>query len=152
MKSQVLNAAWCNISGEGAGKILSWSLLLVKGLTELGNYVGAAEDKLVYQLSVDEGNIDAVRETMADVSRASPSLKPPGGRGTPIYFLGRDVPTVRVSFSGSSVLNRVYIFRFSCLEQGRPRKSSPFLLRSHNFRWFRAPSLKCVKSKLMYHL
>ena len=69
------------------------------------------------------------------------------GRGTPIYFLGRDVPTVRVSFSGSSVLNRVYIFRFSCLEQGRPRKSSPFLpLQSHNFRWFRAPSLKCVKT------
>ena len=68
--------------------------------------------------------------------------------GTPIYFLGRDVPTVRVSFSGSSVLNRVYIFRFSCLEQGRPRKSSLFLpLQSHNFRWFRAPSLKCVKTQ-----
>ena len=71
-----------------------------------------------------------------------------GGGGTPIYFLGRDVPTVRVSFSGSSILNRVYIFRFLCLEQGRPRKCSPFLpLRSHNFRWFRAPSLKCVKTQ-----
>ena len=65
--------------------------------------------------------------------------------GTPIYFLYRDVPTVRVSFSGSSVLNRVYNFTFSCLKQGRPRDSSPFLhLRSHNFRWFHAPSLKCV--------
>ena len=54
---------------------------------------------------------------------------------TPIYFLGRGVPTVRVSFSGSSVLNRVYIFRFPCLKQGSPHKSSPFLpLRSHNFR------------------
>ena len=71
-----------------------------------------------------------------------------GGGGTPIYFLGRDVPTVRVSFSGSSVLNRVYIFRFSCLKQRRPHISSPFLsLRSHNFRWFRAPSLKCVKTQ-----
>ena len=71
----------------------------------------------------------------------------PQGGGTPIYLLGRDVPTVRVSFSGSSVLNRVYIFRFSCLKQGRPRKS-PFLpLWSHNFRWFRAPSLKCVKTQ-----
>ena len=58
----------------------------------------------------------------------------------PIYFLYRDVPTVRVSFSGSSVLNRVDNFTFSCLKQGRPCKSSPFLpLRSHNFRWFRAP-------------
>ena len=53
-----------------------------------------------------------------------------GGGNTGIYFLYRDVPTVRVSFSGSSVLNRVYTF--SCLKQGRPRKSSPFLpLRSH---------------------
>ena len=67
---------------------------------------------------------------------------------TPIYFLYRDVPTVGVSFSGSSVLNRVYNFTYSCLTQGRPRKSSPFLpLRSHNFRWFRAPSLKCVKTQ-----
>ena len=62
--------------------------------------------------------------------------------------VGRDVTTVRVSFSGSSVLNRVYIFRCSCLKQGPPRKSSPFLpLCSHNFRWFRAPSLKCVKTQ-----
>ena len=30
-----------------------------------------------------------------------------GGGGTPIYFIYRDVPTVRVSFSGSSVLNSV---------------------------------------------
>ena len=67
--------------------------------------------------------------------------------GTPIYFLGRDVPTVRVSFSGSSVLNRVYIFRFSCLKQGRPRKSLFLPLWSHNFRWFRAPSLKCGKTQ-----
>ena len=71
-----------------------------------------------------------------------------GGGGTHIYFLYRDVPTVRVSFSGSSVLNRVYNFTFSCLEQGRPRKYSPFLpLRSHNFRWFRVPSLKCMKTE-----
>ena len=42
----------------------------------------------------------------------------------------------------------MYNFTFSCLKQGRPRKSSPFLpLRSHNFRWFRAPSLKCVKTQ-----
>ena len=42
------------------------------------------------------------------------------------------VHTVGVSFSGSSVLNRVYNFTF---------------LRSHNFRWFRAPSLECVKTQ-----
>ena len=82
-----------------------------------------------------------------------PCEKPPGGDGgggggTPIYFLYRDVPKVRVSFSGSSVLNRVYNFKFSCLKQGRPRKSSPVLpLRSYNFRWFRAPSLECVKTQ-----
>ena len=65
-----------------------------------------------------------------------------------IYFLHRDVPPVRVTFSGSSVLNRVYSFTFSCLKQGRPRKSSPFLpFPSHNFRWFHAPSLKCVKKE-----
>ena len=42
-----------------------------------------------------------------------------GGGGTPIYFLVcRDVPPVRVSFSGFSVLNRVYDFTFLCLKQG----------------------------------
>ena len=31
-------------------------------------------------------------------------------------------------------------------KQGRPHKSSPcLLLRSHNFRWFREPSLECMK-------
>ena len=65
------------------------------------------------------------------------------GGGTPIYFLYRGVPTVRVSFSGSSVLNRVYNFTFSCLKQGRPHKSPPFLpLRSHNFHWFRRNAWK----------
>ena len=39
---------------------------------------------------------------------------------TPIYFLYRDVPPVRVSFSGSSGLNRVYSFTFLCLQKGRP--------------------------------
>ena len=36
---------------------------------------------------------------------------------------------------------------------GLHRKSSPFgLLLSHNFRWFRAPSLKCMKKQCtMYH-
>ena len=82
-------------------------------------------------------------------SKSFPATRGGGGRGgTPIYFLYRDVPTVRVSFSGSSVLNRVYNFTFSCLKQGHPRKSSPFLpLRSHNFRWFRAPLLECVKTQ-----
>ena len=77
----------------------------------------------------------------------------PGG-GTPIYFLYRDVPTVRVSFSGSSVFNRAYNFTFSCLKQGHPHKYSPFLpLRSHNFRWFLAPSLKCMKMQTyMYRI
>ena len=32
MKSQVLFTVWCNISGEAAGEILSWSLLEMKGL------------------------------------------------------------------------------------------------------------------------
>ena len=32
MKSQVLYAVWCNISGEFAGEIWNWSLLGVKGL------------------------------------------------------------------------------------------------------------------------
>ena len=64
-----------------------------------------------------------------------------------ISYVHGDVPTVRVSFSGSSVLNRVYNFTFSCLKQSRPRKS-PFLpLRSHDVRWFRAPPLKCVKTR-----
>ena len=40
-----------------------------------------------------------------------------GGQGIPIYFLYRDDPTVRVSFSGSY---RVYNFTFSCLKQGVP--------------------------------
>ena len=59
-----------------------------------------------------------------------------GGGGLLPYnsYNYRDVLTVRVSFSGCSVLNRVYNFTFSCLKQVRPRKSSPFLpLRSHNF-------------------
>ena len=73
------------------------------------------------------------------------------GGGTPIYFVYRDVTPVRVSFSGSSVLNRVYNFTFFCLKQGRHRKYSPFLpLQPHNIRWFRVPSLKCVKCKIMY--
>ena len=33
MKSQVLLTVWCNISGEAAGEIWSWSFLGVKGLT-----------------------------------------------------------------------------------------------------------------------
>ena len=36
---------------------------------------------------------------------------------TPIHFLYSDVPPVRVSFSESSFLNRVYDFTFSCLRQ-----------------------------------
>ena len=32
MKSQVLHTVWCNISGEAAGEIWTWSLLGVKGL------------------------------------------------------------------------------------------------------------------------
>ena len=39
---------------------------------ELGNCVGTAEGKLVYQLRVDEG-MDAVKETIADTSNARPS-------------------------------------------------------------------------------
>ena len=50
-----------------------------------------------------------------------------GGGGTPIYFLYRDVPTVRVSFSRSPVLNRVYNFTFSCLKQGYVQTFVPFL-------------------------
>ena len=34
----------------------------LKGLKELGNCVGAAEDKLMYQLCVDEGNRRRERE------------------------------------------------------------------------------------------
>ena len=39
------------------------------------NWTGAAEDKLVYRLSVNEGTtvIDAVKDTVADVSSVSPS-------------------------------------------------------------------------------
>ena len=33
MKSQVLHAVWCNISGEATGEIWNWSLLGDKGLT-----------------------------------------------------------------------------------------------------------------------
>ena len=40
-----------------------------------------------------------------------------------MYFLCRDVPPDRVSFSGSSVLNRVCNFTFLCLKQGRPHNS-----------------------------
>ena len=37
---------------------------------------------------------------------------------------------------------------FRVYKQGRSRKSSPFPpLKSHNFPWFRAPSLKCVKTQ-----
>ena len=32
MKSQVLHTVWCNISGEAAGEIWYWSLLVMKGL------------------------------------------------------------------------------------------------------------------------
>ena len=70
------------------------------------------------------------------------------GRGTPIYFLHGDFPLIRVSFSGFSVLNRVYNFTFLCLKQGRHHKSPPFLpFHSHNFRWICAPSLKCMKKQ-----
>ena len=34
MKNQVLHTVWCNISGETAGEIWTWSLLGVKGLKE----------------------------------------------------------------------------------------------------------------------
>ena len=52
--------------------------------------------------------------------------------GTPIYI--SYIGTVKVSFSGSSVFNRVYDFTFACLKQGCPRKSSPILpLQSQNF-------------------
>ena len=38
---------------------------------------------------------------------------------------------------------------FRVYKQDRSRKSSPFSpLKSHNFRWFRAPSLKCVKTQM----
>ena len=54
MNTQILHNVWCDISAKTAGELWSWSLLGVKGLRELGNCIGAAEDKLVYQLSVDE--------------------------------------------------------------------------------------------------
>ena len=46
-------------------------LLVAYCLREIGNCVGATGDKLVYQLSVDEGN--AAKETLADVSSFRPS-------------------------------------------------------------------------------
>ena len=54
------------------------------------------------------------------------------------------------SFSGSSVLNRVYNFTFLCLEEGPHRESSPVLpLQPHNFRRSRVlPLLKCVKTQV----
>ena len=53
----------------------SWALRCNASSRELGNCVSTAKDKLVYQLSVDEGKyVDTVRETLADVSSASPSL------------------------------------------------------------------------------
>ena len=62
-----------------------------------------------------------------------------GGGGTPIYFLYRDIPPVRVSFSG---------FHIVVPKQGHHCKSSPFLpLRPHNFHWFCVPSLKCMKTQ-----
>ena len=84
-----------------------------------------------------------------------------GGGGTPIYFIYRDVPTVSVSFSGSSVLNSVYNFTFLCLKQGclpvnlllphtlppPPSPPPPPPRRWHNVRWYHAPSLKCVKTQ-----
>ena len=78
---------------------------------------------------------------------ARPSFSPANPH-PPIYFLYGDVPTVRVSFSGSSVLNRVYNFTFSCLKQGRPRESSPFSPFGQIIKgWFRATSLECVKTQ-----
>ena len=43
-----------------------------------------------------------------------------GGGGTPINFLYRDVPTVRVSFSGSSVLTGYTISHFHVLSRVVP--------------------------------
>ena len=73
-----------------------------------------------------------------------------GGRGgTPIYFQNRDVPTVRVSFSGSSVLNRVYNFTFSCLNRIVPVNFLLFSPFDHIlFCWFRVPSLEYVKTQV----
>ena len=51
MKSHVLHTVWCNIPGEAAGEIWSWSLLGVKGL-KLNNrdltFVAASQGKLVF--------------------------------------------------------------------------------------------------------
>ena len=53
---------------------------------------------------------------------------PPWGETSIIYFLHRDMPPIRVSFSGFSVLvNRVRNFTFLCLKQDCHCKSSPFL-------------------------
>ena len=68
--SDNVSCNWCDTlptagaGFEGAGCQGSQSVL--------GNCVGAVEDKLMYQLSVDEGN-RPVRETIVDVSSASSS-------------------------------------------------------------------------------
>ena len=77
--------------------------------------------------------------------------KPRNPGGTPIYFLYRDVPTVRVSFSGSSVLSRVYNFTFSRLKQGRPRIPLLFSPFDHIiFADFMRLHWNAWKRKLMY--
>ena len=94
MKSQVLQTAWCNISGEAAGEFWSWSLLGVKGLRkrkltddECGNVlhtcfcflsfllffcsVSAAEKPPDYQKKQGSSNEEATK-TIAGGSRKEP--------------------------------------------------------------------------------
>ena len=74
---------------------------------------------------------------------------PRGGGGVNVTMVSwlREEENPRGGGGGTSICleQRVYNFTFS---SSFPRKSPPFLpLRSYNFRWFRAPSLKCVKKE-----
>ena len=114
---------------------------------EYNTSVMFVERLMIFVFQVVRGAYSKIEASEGGLNRAF--MVCPGGGVTPIYLLGRDVPPVRVSLSGSSVLNRVYNFTFLSPKQGRPHKSSPFLpLQSHNFRWFRLPHWNALKSKL----
>ena len=54
MKSQILHTVWCNISGDAAGEIWSWSLLGVKGLVmfdEVRSWPSVHEARIPWELA-----------------------------------------------------------------------------------------------------
>ena len=90
MKSQVLHTVWCNITGEAAGEIWTWSLLGVKGLRNMNCCfargaadIGEALCRLTFKMirNIEQRGLLGVHERVLGLEAADGRQRFGDGRG-----------------------------------------------------------------------